>query len=326
MTESQQTGPARALLPHWVFWLVLAAALAAAVFLLPWKDVWAALAHAGKIPLLTAIAICLAGVPVAALQWWLFLPRQYALPAGRVFEITALTFMARATLPFLAGDASSLGYMVMRCGLAPGVALLMLTLDQLFTGLGKLAMVCLTLAFVALPPLLVTAGATLAALVSGFLVVMLAAALYGRVLHGVAAIFPARIERLIRKFADLTEHLELLRSPSRATGALGLTVLKKVIEIGVTLAVAQSVGIDLTLWDAVLVVTALDLAGVVPGAPAGLGVFEATALFIYHYLGVPAGIAFAAAVLHHAIYLGTDFLYGYGVLLIKAARRKTGTV
>jgi uncharacterized membrane protein YbhN (UPF0104 family) len=98
-----------------------------------------------------------------------------------------------------------------------------------------------------------------------------------------------------------------------------------VTEVGVTLAVQHAVGINLPPWSAVLVVTALDLAAVIPGPPAGLGVFEATAMFIYHYLGVPPGTAFAAAVLHHAIYLSTDFGYGYVVLIADQARRRLGT-
>src|SRR5258708_4313629 len=86
---------------RWLFWFVLGAAAVAALVLIPWKDAWAALAHARKIWIMAAFAICLAASPVAATQWWLFVPRRFRLSWGRTFEITALTAAARAALPFL---------------------------------------------------------------------------------------------------------------------------------------------------------------------------------------------------------------------------------
>ena len=162
------------------------------------------------------------------------------------------------------------------------------------------------------------------ALVAVWLGAMLAAARWGHSLHAVAGQFPERAEKLIRRLADLTAHLELLRHPVRAAGALVLSALKKLTEIGATLAVQQAVGIDLPVWNTLLVVTAVDLATVIPGLPAGLGVYEAAMLFSYHYLGVPAGHAFAAAVLRHAVLLATDFGYGYAVLVAEPGwRRRT---
>lgn len=306
----------------WLPWLALAAAAVAAGFLLPWQQVWAALAHAQKAWLLAALAICLAATPVMATQWRLYLPEQYRLAWRRVFDITALTVMARATLPFLGGDASGIGLLMMRGGLSAGIAALVLTLDHLFTGIGKVAMVCATLAFASIPSVIATAGASLAILVAGLLAVLLIAAAHGRSLHGLAETLPPRLASYLSKIADLTGHLELLRHPARASGALTLTLLKKAIEIGVTFSVQHAVGIDLSLGNTILVVTALDLAAVIPGPPSGLGIFEATALFIYHFLGIGAGTAFAGALLLHAVYFTADVGYGYAVLLGQA-RRKT---
>jgi uncharacterized membrane protein YbhN (UPF0104 family) len=333
MSESGQSGAdnladngrVRRSFPTWLIWLSLAAALGAAAFLVPWHQVWAALLDANKRMLLIAVAICLTGVPVAVLQWLLLVPSRFRVPFARMFEIVALTVTARGSLPFLAGDASSVGLLVLRGGLTTGAAVLVLTLEQMFSGLGKVAMVCASLASASLPPAFVAAGISLVVMVVGLFVVMLAASHYGRLLHRLAALFPARVENWIRRLADLTDHLELLRHPLRASGVLALMTVKKVIEIAVTLSVANAVGIDLPLWNAVLVVTALDLIGAIPGPPSGLGLFEATAVFVYHALGVSPGLALAAAILQHAVYLGTDFFYGYAVLLAAAFRGKKAT-
>ena len=85
-----------------------------------------ALAHAvGSV--LAALGLSLVGTPIIAAQWRLFLPRQYHVPGTRVFEILALSLMSRSSLPFLAGHASSVGLLVMRGGIGPGAAVLVMT-------------------------------------------------------------------------------------------------------------------------------------------------------------------------------------------------------
>jgi len=142
------------------------------------------------------------------------------------------------------------------------------------------------------------------------------------VLHGLAVRLPARAARWLRGAADLTAHLEILRSPSRTAVVLALVGSRKLIEVGVTLAVQRALGIALPPWSAVLVVTAVNLAAVIPGPPSGLGVFEATALLTYRFLGVPPGMALAAAILQHAVYFATDLGYGYALLAAEAVRRR----
>jgi len=328
MHESRQDGPQGPAgprwrhVPAWLVWLALGAAIAAAAWLMPWRTAWAALLEARKVWIAAALAVCLAGTPITATEWGFFLPRRYRLAWRRVFGIVAMTVTARASLPFLAGDASGAGLLVMRGGLDPGAAVLVLTLDQLFTGLGKVAMVCATLVFARLPPFLVAGGAALVVLVLVFLVLMLAASVSGGVLHGLAVRLPARAARWLRGAADLTAHLEILRSPSRTAVVLALVGSRKLIEVGVTLAVQRALGIALPPWSAVLVVTAVNLAAVIPGPPSGLGVFEATALLTYRFLGVPPGMALAAAILQHAVYFATDLGYGYALLAAEAVRRR----
>src|SRR5258706_482251 len=225
--------------------LVYAAAVVAGAFFAPWHETWVALGRARLIWMAAGLGVCLAGAPVAATQWWLFVPRRYRLRWGRVFEITTLTSIARTVLPFFTGDLSALGLLVMRGGLDRGAALLVLGLDQLFTGIGKAALVCAAVVFAPLPASLATPGTTLIALVACALAAMLGAAHYRGSLDQLAAKSWPPLARAIRVIADLAQYLGLLRSPSRASGALALTVVKKSIEISATLAGPHAVGIAL---------------------------------------------------------------------------------
>jgi uncharacterized membrane protein YbhN (UPF0104 family) len=306
----------------WLISLLLVAGAIAAAILIPWKEVWLALAHADKAWIALALLVYLLSAPMSATLWWLFVPPRFRLGWSSVFEITALTATARAALPLLAGDASSLGLLTLRGGLEPSAGLLVILLDQLFIGIGKVAVLCATLAFAPLPPFLLTAGRTLIAVTVFGLVVMVAVALYERSFEKFAALFPEPLARPIRWLGDVAGHLELLRSPTRTAAASAIAVARKCAELGVTLAVQHAVGINLPLWSTFLLVTALDLATMIPGPPSAIGIFEAAVIFIYRFLGVPPAEAFVAAVLQHAIYLCADFSCGYLVLLAEQVRRR----
>ena len=293
----------------------LAIAAVWAAVAIPWRSVEVALLRADKAWLGAGLVVCSIAVPIVGFQWALFVPRNCARPFSQIVRLSVLTTFARATLPFLTGDASSIGLLVVQGGMSPGAAVSILALDQLFTGIGKVLMVLATLWIASLPPLLFQSGLLLAVCVgSGLLVLVLAAFLGGR-LGRVPGRTQSFLARIVAGISSGAANLEMLKSPLRTSGAAAAMVLRKLVEIGVTLAVQRAVGIHLPIWSALLFVTAIDLAGFVPGPPAGLGVFEATAIFIYRYLGVPPGIALAAAVLQHAIYLACDIGYGYLALL-----------
>ena len=84
--------------------LALAGALIAAYFLLPWHEVWTSFAQADKSWIAIALCICLLGAPLAATQWWLFLPRVH------VFGLAVVHYDALAVppVPFAEEDVARL--------------------------------------------------------------------------------------------------------------------------------------------------------------------------------------------------------------------------
>jgi len=306
---------------RWLIWLALAGGAVAAAYLIPWKQTWSALTHADKRWVALAVLIYLASQPMSATLWWLFVPKRFRLGWPRAFEITALTATTRAALPLLAGDASSLGLLTVRGGLEPSAGLLVILLDQLFIGIGKVAVLCATFAFAPLPPFLLAGGRSLIAVVAAGLILMLVVALYERSFERFAALFPEPLARPVRWIGNVAGHMELLRSPSRTAAASAIAIAKKGAEVGAVIAVQHAVGIELPIWSAFLLVTALDLATIIPGPPSAIGIFEAAVIFIYRFLGVPPAEALVAGVLQHAVYLCADFGCGYAVLLVEQLRR-----
>ena len=79
------------------------------------------------------------------------------------------------------------------------------------------------------------------------------------------------------------------------------------------LGVQKSFGVDLPIWGALLILAALNLTTLVPLTPGNLGVYEATAFFIYRYLGIGPEQALALALVQHLCFLlplaGTGYIF-----------------
>jgi uncharacterized membrane protein YbhN (UPF0104 family) len=272
------------------------------------------LAAADPLWLLAAVAANLAIFPLWATQWSLLTPAAQRVSWTRMLQITALCSAAKNTLPYT-GLPSAIVLLLVYGRLSRGAAISTIALDQLCTGLAKVALVAAAVLIVPLPSWMRVGAFTLLLLVMALLVALLAVA-HGRDrLRGLAAVLPAAAERLLHPLADWAAHLEPLRSWARAWPVVALALGKKALEIVAALAVQQACGIPLSVETAVLIVAALSVATMLPAAPANLGVYEATVLLIYQWSGVPAAIALAAAVLQHAMFLAPALGCGYLVIL-----------
>jgi glycosyltransferase AglD len=123
----------------------------------------------------------------------------------------------------------------------------------------------------------------------------------------------ARSTETLSPLGRLAEPAVKLRAALRETtpGALGMAFLWAapawVLEAGILLFLARGLGLDLGVAGAVAATCFAVLVSAVPLIPGGLGAYEAGMVFVLVNLGVPAGPAFAAAVISHA----TKFLYAF---------------
>ncbi|BBL78636.1 hypothetical protein RxyAA322_04900 [Rubrobacter xylanophilus] len=95
----------------------------------------------------------------------------------------------------------------------------------------------------------------------------------------------------------------------------GLAALAWVLEAGILVYVLRALGVEVSLAGAVAATCFAVLATAVPLAPGGLGTYEAGMVLVLAGLGVPAGTAFAAAAVSHAL----KYLYALGAAPFAAA-------
>lgn len=296
----------------WIIgWCVLAAFFAVAGYALPWKDVIAALANARWHWVALTVVVIIAGWPFWILQWWLLAPAGRRPTVSRMAQVTALCTTANTSLP-IAGVVAAVGFLIARGRMRASAAASLYAVDQLLTGVAKVAILVLAAWLVPVPDWLRAGLLTLSGVMALFTIALLAAAHGGGTIHRLAARLGGRPARLLHHFADFVAHLEPLRRPALGLATLVLALAKKSVEVAAALLIQLAVGIDPSVAAAVLVAATLGLATMAPISPGHVGVYEATVIFCYQFMGVPLPLAAAAALLQHGAYFVSSFaMVGY---------------
>nr|MBA2461040.1 flippase-like domain-containing protein [Actinomycetota bacterium] len=121
------------------------------------------------------------------------------------------------------------------------------------------------------------------------------------------------------------------RSPRAAGQLVAWIGLATAARVGAATAIAAAFGVERPLLAALLVVPALDLAGILPLTPGNIGVASAAVAFALHAHGAPADAAMAAGIAFSAVETVTSLAFGaasalYLAASVPGARRWTAAV
>lgn len=294
---------------RWTALLVLAALFVLALRRMDLGLAWAELGtvHAGW--LLAAIGCYVAILPLWALQWHLLAPPSPTLSRRRMLEVVAMTSSVLNTTPMLVGEATGIVLLVTHAGLARGAALSVLAMDQLLVGLAKLGVLTSAALLLPLPIWMTRAILTLVIAVAALLAgLALASWRHADLTRASDRLLPARLRGALANFGP---SLAPVRSPTLGGGALFLAFAKKLAEILAILCVQRAFGLALPIASAVLVLACLNLATLLPVTPGNVGIYEATVVLAYGWLGIPAEQALGIAVVQHLAYFVALALPGY---------------
>lgn len=294
-------------------WIWAACWLLATLFLLvwykpfDWRELGGNLRSAA--PGWLAAAVAANGVALALWvgQWRCLLPATHKLPLRRLGEIVALTAAAVNTVPYLGGHAIGFGLLVTRCSLGVAVASSLLAVDQVSRGIAKVLLVCLAMAVVPVPGPLRLPMVILSFGVSILFTALLALAWHARAHE--------RGGGLLTRWART---LEAMRRPGVLTASVALVVMMKVCDAAAIFCVQRGMSLELPLPGVLLVLLAVNLAGLIQLTPGNVGLFEAAAVMAYRCLGVEVEEAVALALLIHACSLVPPLASGYSVLAWRA--------
>jgi uncharacterized membrane protein YbhN (UPF0104 family) len=135
----------------------------------------------------------------------------------------------------------------------------------------------------------------------------------------VAAALFARDRAPNARVAHVLDAFRVLgRCPRAAAQLVGWIGVATAARIGAATAIAAAFGIEQPLLAALLVVPALDLAGILPLTPGNVGIASAAVAFALHAHGAAADVALSAGIAFSAVETVTSLTFGLGSALYLA--------
>lgn len=257
--------------------------------------------------LLLAALIYSLAVIVIALRWQFLLRAVKLVPLSALSRIVAIGYMGNNIYPLRAGDALRV-YLLRRNHALPLLrSTTIVILERLFDGCVMLTFLLLSLLLVDLQSPEIETIATLAAPLFGFallLAFLLAAKpnMLRSALNLTRRRLPARLgSALADASEDILIGLEGLRSPFHLAGAVVSSYLTWAIEAGVYWLALAAFGLEHSYAVALLLVGAVNLAGLIPASPGQVGIYEFFVITILTALGTNAAQATAYAVVVHLV-------------------------
>ncbi len=271
-----------------------------------------------------ALAIGLNGTIIVlwSLQWRVLVPGEGSVTWANIFLVVSAMAMISNSVPFMIGQASGVLLLARYGGIGHASALSVYTMEQVAEGIAKIVVVVGVALFAPLPVWLARGVQGLAVVVSVLGVTFVVLAFRFR--HPPAVERPAGALGRLKHFGAQWAHsLEGLRTPRVFAVGVALALGMKAAELGGILAIQQSLGLDLPVGTALLVLASVNFATIVSVTPGNLGVFEAASFAAYRLTGVSPEHALTLSLLQHVCYLipmvGVGYLYG-GTRVFKELR------
>ncbi len=291
-------------------WAVLAAGLAYAASSLSWGEVVAVALRADPLWLALALLANLANAPVWALCWRCLMARGTRVSLVQLTLVLAVVVAATQAFSVLGGAATAFVLITGRLGLSRPAAASLLVLEGLTTGIVKVLLVGAALAIVPGAAMLRGVGAGLLGMMAVGLVGLIIVSRSGGLLYAWAARMGGRARIWIERLADWTSHLEAVRSPARLGGAVFFMLMRRVADGLAAWCVAIACGIPVEPEIIVLVIASIAVVTMVPVPAGNVGLYELAVVAAYQWVGVAPETALAAALLQHAIALGSVLIPG----------------
>lgn len=269
-------------------------------------------------PLVIAVGILAVQTVVRAARWRLLLGRGddgARLPFGLVLRALLIGYLGNAALPARLGEAARAGVVSRAAGRPFGAVLGTVLLERLIDLVALAVLVLVASMFAPVPALVVNVAAvTIAIGIAGGMVLAVA----GRRLGGAVSASPAGVRQ--RSTAFVRHLLAGALYPGRdvilAAGSLSL--FGWMLDAGLYLAAAASLGISLPVGTAVIIGAAGALATALPAAPGYVGTYDLAAAAVGAGLGLDPATAVALAAVVHAVVLVPIALAGAAALVTEA--------
>ena len=271
--------------------------------------------------LLVAALVYFAAAIVIALRWQFLLRAVKFVPLPALVKLVFIGYMGNNVYPLRAGEALRI-FLLRRNHDVPLLqSTTIVALERMIDGCVMLTFVLLSLTMIDVESSAIdTIVGVSAPLFAAAMLLALALAakpnMLRRAANAAIKFLPQRVRAAVSGLADeVLAGLEGLRSPVHLLGAVISSFATWCIEAFTYWLVTVAFGLELSYAVALLLVGAVNLAGLIPASPGQVGVYEFVVISILTALGIAAPLATAyAVVVHIAIWLPIT-LAGFALLV-----------
>lgn len=273
-----------------------------------------------------AAAASVAALSLRSLRWHLVLVREKKIAFSNTYWANSMGYLGNNILPARAGEVIRSVVLALTTGIRKSMVLATALTERMLD-----AGILLVLAFVmlqftqALPAPVQGLWSLMLPLVLGLLVAAFAAPLLQGFWLGLLDILPLPVSLKTRSrqlLLGLLDGIRVFHHARLLFVFLFLTCIIWAVDAAVFIALAQALGAQLTLPQAIVFTAALGFASSIPSTPGFVGVFQAVAVLVLPVFGVSAGKAFLMVSFFQVMFLAITLLIGgYGWLVM---RRRIG--
>ncbi len=298
---------------------------------------WTSIQQANVPLLLLGMGVYGIAVTIITLRWQFLLRSAADVPLAKLIPLVAIGYMGNNIYPFRSGEILRIVLLRRNHDVPYARGATTVIVERVFDGLVMLTFLITPLTFLGIAPPNVQRIATLTLpLFLTALAVFFVLAARPNWLRGlvnfVARLLPGRLREVVTSLSEeIINGLAGLRSPADLAGAIVASYATWAVEASVYWIVAFAFDLSLSYWVMLVVVGAVNLAGLVPALPGNVGVFQFVVVEVLVAAGVSAvaGVAQAYAVaVHIVIWLpptvaGAYFLARQGLSLSAVTRAES---
>ncbi len=305
-------------LRYWRLWLGLLVSMLFLYLAMRGLDLEAllqALQRASYWYVVPALASYFAGAYVRSVRWGYILNPSHPIPAGRLFPIVVIGYMANDLLPARAGELVRTYVAGSKLSVPRSRALVTIVVERLVDGITMLAFAGTALLLIPAGPDLQRGLALALILFLTATMVLFAAHRFRSPIFGLAASllgmaprsFGDKVQALLSSAMD---GLDILGAPKALGIVFGTSAAAWLCEAAMYALIAQGFGLALSPAAYLMLLAVANLATLIPASPGYVGTFEAASLAVLvPLLGVPRDLATAyVLVLHAALYFPVTLL------------------
>ena len=309
-------------LRHWQIWLGVVFSLIFLVLALRGVDfakTGDALRHVNVIFLGAAIISFVSSAAAKTIRWQLLLSGRKVPSFGRAFSVLFIGFMVNAFLPTRLGEFAR-AYLMGEAEEDSKVYILgTIAVEKVADILTLLLLLAVLLLRMSLPDWLAGAARAtalvFAIVVPCFILLVWQRDFVIRIAERPYHFIPTTWrEWLVKQTRDGLASLDVIRSPRRLAGVLGMSVLVWTISALTNYLVFRALYLIIPIWASLLLLVVLQIGTAVPSSPGSIGVFQYLAILTLSIFGMDKNVALGySLVLYLVVYLPIALLGVWGL-------------